>query len=53
MSSIEERQNEVMSEMTTLEMKLDVFDLISKVIVAPLRIEKADGVPVTVFAETK
>ena len=26
MSSIEERQNEVMSEMTTLEMKLDVFD---------------------------
>jgi arylformamidase len=35
------------------DMKLDVFDLISKVIVAPLRIEKADGVPVTVFAETK
>ena len=35
------------------DMKLDVFELISKVIVAPLRIEKADGVPVTVFAETK
>ena len=35
------------------DMKLDVFDLISKVIVAPLRIEKADGVPVTVFAEIK
>ena len=33
------------------DMKLDVFNLISKVIVAPLRIEKADGVPVTVFAE--
>ena len=35
------------------DMKLDVFDLIFKVIVAPLRIEKADGVPVTVFAEIK
>ena len=35
------------------DMKLDVKVSISKVIVAPLRIEKADGVPVTVFAETK
>jgi kynurenine formamidase len=35
------------------DMKLDVNVSIAKVIVAPLRIEKADGVPVTVFAETK
>ena len=35
------------------DMKLDVFDLISKVIVAPLRIEKADGAPCTVMAYTK
>lgn len=35
------------------DMKLDVKGAISKVIVAPLRIEHADGVPVTVFAEIK
>ena len=35
------------------DMKLDVFDLISKVIVAPLRIEKADGTPCTVMAYTE
>jgi kynurenine formamidase len=35
------------------DMKLDVFDLIFKVIVAPLRIEKADGAPCTVMAYTK
>ena len=35
------------------DMKLDVFDLIFKVIVAPLRIEKADGAPCTIMAYTK
>jgi len=35
------------------DMKLDVFDLIFKVIVAPLRIEKADGTPCTIMAYTK
>ena len=35
------------------DMKLDVFNLISKVIVAPLRIEKADGTPCTVMAYTE
>ena len=33
------------------DMKLDLDTSFTKVIVSPLRIEKADGVPVTVFAE--